>query len=172
MKVASLIASLLMAQPAIAQQRCMTAPEAEAMALVALPEIIRQTGTVCATRLPATSLVLRADGPFIAKYQAAADRAWPAARAALGKLSDPMVQPLLESDYARPLLTTIIVPLLVGRIATNDCGIIDRLVTQLAPLPAQNTAAIVVTALQYLKAEKAKGKAVEVPDLPLCALAR
>lgn len=158
----------LIAQPVAAQTRCITAPDAEAMTLVALPEIIRQTGTVCASRLPATSLIRQDRGAFIARYDAAADAAWPSARAAIAKLGDPTLTPLLESDLVRPVLVSLVAPLIVGRIATSDCGTIDRLVTQLAPLPPRNTAALVVTTLQYLKAEKAKGRNVAVPDLPLC----
>ena len=59
-------------------------------------------------------------------------------------------------------------PLPVGRIARSDCGPIDPPVTLLEPLPPRNTAGIVVATLQYLKAEKAKGGRVSVPDLPLC----
>jgi hypothetical protein len=158
----------LAASPAVAQTRCLTQPEAEALTQVALPGIIRQTGTVCAARLPATSLLRQSGGAFVAKYDAAADRAWPTARAALVKLSDPMVTSLLDSDYARPLLVTMVAPLIVGRIATEDCPTIDTLVTNLAPLPAQNAASIIVTTLRYLQAEKAKGRGVAVPDLPLC----
>lgn len=172
MKVATLLASLamlvLIATPAQAQRPCLTAPEAEAIALVALPEILRDTGTLCAARLPETSLLRRPEGAFIAKYQAAADGAWPAARGAIVKLSNPAADVLLDSSYARPLLTSLLVPLLVGRIAPADCGTIDRLVTQLAPLPPRNTAGVVVTTLGYLNAEKAKGKPIDVPDLPLC----
>lgn len=168
MRLAVLLAAAVLAQPATAQTRCVTTAEAESMTLVALPQIIRQTGTVCATKLPATSLVRRTTGAFIAKYDAAADGAWPTARGAIAKLADPAVAPLLSSDYARPMLVSIVTPLIVGRIAVQDCGTIDRLVTQLAPLPPANTASVVVTMLQYLKAEQAKGRPVEAPDLPLC----
>lgn len=173
MKTALLaITALLAATPAAAQTRCITTPEAEAMTLVALPDIIQQTGIVCAARLPATSLVRRTDSDFLARYQSAADRAWPNARAAIVKLSDPMIDSLLQSEFARPLLTAALAPLLVGRINPADCGTIDRFVTQLAPLPPQNTAGVIVTTLRYFKAEKAKGKAISVPDLPLCPEAR
>lgn len=165
----ALLASIaLLAAPADAQTRCITTPEAEAMTLVALPDIIQQTGIICATRLPATSLIRRTDSEFLAKYQAAAERAWPNAREAIVKLSDPMIDSLLQSDFARPLLTAALAPVLVGRINPADCGTIDRFVTQLAPLPPANTAGVIVTTLRYFKAEKAKGKAIAVPDLPLC----
>ena len=166
----ALIAAVaLLASPAQAQPRCITTPEAEAMTLVALPDIVQQTGIVCATRLPASSLLRRTDSDFLAKYQDAANRAWPNARAAIVKLSDPMIDSLLQSEFARPLLTAALAPVLVGRINPADCGTIDRFVTQLAPLPPANTAGVIVTTLRYFKAEKAKGKAINVPDLPLCA---
>lgn len=61
-------------------------------------------------------------------------------------------------------------PFIVGRIGLEDCGVIDRLATQLAPLPPRNMASVIVTALQYLKSEKARGRQVAVPDLPLCPI--
>lgn len=163
-------AVLAVALPAQASAACLTNREAESIALVAMPDLIRQTGQVCASVLPAASLVRRSSSPLLARYDAAADAAWPAAKLAVVKLSDPAMEMLLQSDYARPMLTALLVPLLVGRIATGDCGTIDRLVTLLEPLPPRNTAGIVVTTLQYLKSEKAKGNAsvAGVPDLPVC----
>jgi hypothetical protein len=161
----------LLAAPATAQSRaCLTAPEAESLALVALPEVLRETGRVCAARLPAASLIRRDGGALIDKYQAAADAAWPSAQSAIVKLSDPAVTLLLQSAYARPVLTSMIAPLIVGRIALDDCATVDRLVTLLQPLPPRNTAGVVVTVLQYLKADKAKGGKAAVPDLPLCPM--
>lgn len=159
-----------LATPAVAAPPCLTAREAETIALVALPDLIRETGRVCAATLPAASLVRRPSGAFIAKYQAAADRAWPDARLAIAKLSDPSVALLLQSDYARPVLTALMVPLLVGRIATSDCPTIDRFATLVEPLPARNTAGLVVTTLQFLKREKARGNGAvaALPDLPVC----
>lgn len=163
-------AAAALATPALAAPPCLTAREAETIALVALPDLIRETGRVCAATLPAASLVRRPSGAFIAKYQAAADRAWPDARLAIAKLSDPSVALLLQSDYARPVLTALMVPLLVGRIATSDCPTIDRFATLVEPLPARNTAGLVVTTLQFLKREKARGNGAvaALPDLPVC----
>ena len=166
--IVALAAALSLAVPVEAQMRCISSSEAKALAQVALPAIVRQTGQLCASRLPATSLLRQTDGAFIAKYDAAADRAWLIARSAIVKLSDPAISALLDSDYARPLLVTLIAPLISGRIAVEDCPMIDGLITDLAPLPAQNTASIIAAALRYLQAEKAKGRNVAVPDLPLC----
>jgi len=167
---AALALAAVIVSPAAAQSACITAPEAEAMTLVALPDIIRETGRVCATQLPAASLVRNQSSVLIGKYQVEADRAWPTARAAIVKLSDPAVDALLQSDYARPLLTSLLVPQIVGRIAPRDCGTIDRLVSLLQPLPPRNTAGIVVETLRYLKADKARRGDRSGPDLPLCTL--
>lgn len=148
---------------------CLTTAEAQSVTLVALPAIIRQTGVVCAAALPSTSIVRRTDSPLLVRYQAEGDRAWPAARSAIAKLSDPSIALLLQSDYARPLLVSLLIPQLVGRIAVADCPTIDRLVTLLAPLPPRNTAGIIVATLQYLKRAKAGGARIDAPDLPLCS---
>jgi hypothetical protein len=168
--IAALSAIALIASPAVAQPRCITGSEAESLTLVAMPDILRETGRVCAAQLPAASLIRRQSSTLIDRYQIEADRAWPAARAAIVKLSDPAVDALLDSDFARPLLTTLLVPQIVGRIAPRDCGTIDRLVALLEPLPPRNTAGIVVETLRYLKSQKARGGAISVASLPLCSV--
>lgn len=153
-----------------AERPCLASAEAEALATVALPDIIRQAGTVCAPQLPATSLLRRPSSPLLQRYDAEADRAWPAARASIIKLSNPAANALLQSDYARPLLTSLVAPLIVGRIAVKDCSMIDRLVTLLEPLPPRNTAGVIVTFLQYLRTAKPPaGGTNPVAALPLCA---
>ncbi|RDE06176.1 hypothetical protein [Sphingomonas aracearum] len=174
--IRSLLAALALAGAVPAQAACLTNAEAESLTLVAMPDLIRQTGAACAQRLPAGSLLRRSNTPFFQRYDAEANRAWPAAQAALAKLSDPAIEPLLQSQFARPLLSTMLVPMVLGTIDPADCGTIDRLATLLEPLPPRNTAGIVVTTLQYLKAEKAKAKrgaiVQDIPDLPLCAAQR
>lgn len=168
MKALMLAAALASPAP---PRPCLSQSEAEAVALVALPEIIRQTGVACAAELPATSLLRRERSPMLVRYDAEAARAWPAARGAVVKLSGPSADALLGSDLARPLLTTLIAPLIVGRVAAKDCGTIDRLVTALEPLPPRNTASVIVTTLQYLQAQKPKAAANPAASLPLCPAA-
>lgn len=150
---------------------CLTQADAEAVSLVALPEIIRQTGVACAAALPATSLLRRPRSAMLARYDAEAERSWPAARGAVVKLSGPSAEALLGSDFARPLLTTLIAPLIVGRVATRDCGTIDRLVAALEPLPPRNTASALVTAIAWLRTRKPGAGANPVAGLPLCPVA-
>lgn len=163
----SVLATALLATPAAAQRPCLTDAEAESLATVILPDVIRETGRLCQARLPAGSLLRRAEGPLIRKYQAAADRAWPSAQQAIVKLSDPAVTLLLASDYARPVLSSLIAPQIVGRIALEDCATIDRLVTLLEPLPPANTAGVIVTALRADQANRGQRRSTG-PELPLC----
>jgi hypothetical protein len=164
---ALLMLAAAMAQPAA--QPCLTTAEAEALATVALPDILRQTGVRCAAALPAGSVLRQADGALLQRYTAEADRAWPAARGAIAKLADPSVSALLESELARPLLLTLVTPQIVGRIAVKDCGTIDRLVGLLAPLPPRNVAGVIVTALRHGQANRRPGDTS--PQLPLCPVA-
>ena len=170
---AATLALATLAQPAMAQaQTCLTEPEAESIALVVMPDVLRQTGVVCANRLAAASPLRQQNGALVDRYDREAERAWPAAKAAILKMSVPQADLLLGSDFARPIVATLVAPLVVGRIALADCPMIDRLVTLLAPLPPRNTAGVLVTLLQYLRAEKARGKNVDTPNLPLCPAAR
>lgn len=164
----AILAAIALAGQSAPPTACLTSNEAEAVALVALPEIIRETGTICSARLPASALVRQSNSSVLSRYQAEADHAWPEARGAIGKLTDPKAAGLLQSELARPVLVSLLVPQLVGRIDPADCRTVDRLVTQLAPLPPRNTAGVIVTALGWLKEQKAKGRARDVPDLPLC----
>lgn len=169
MKLTALLAaaSLIQAAPAAAQRPCLSDPEAESLTLVVLPDVIRETGRLCQARLGRNSLLRGANGPLIARYQAAADRAWPAARQAIVKLSDPAVTMLLQSEYARPVLSSLIAPQVVGRITVEDCSLIDRLVTLLEPLPPANTAGVVVTAIRADQ-ERRGERERSGQDLPLC----
>lgn len=160
-----------MAAPAQPPRPCLTQAEAEAVTLVALPEIIRQTGATCGAALPPSSLLRRPQSAMLQRYDAEAARAWPAARGAVVKLSGPSAEALLGSELARPLLTSLIAPLIAGRVAIQDCGTIDRLVTALEPLPPRNTASVIVTAIGHAQARRLAG-AARAPELPLCPAAR
>ena len=169
-RAALLVIAAMLASPAAAQQRtCLSDAEAETLAAVILPDVIRETGRLCQTRLPARSLLRNANSALVAKYQAAADRAWPAAQQAIVKLSDPAVTLLLQSEYARPVLSSLIAPQVVGRIAVEDCPTIDRLVTLLEPLPPANTAGVIVTAIRADQANR-RARKISGPELPLCPI--
>lgn len=175
MQVAAAMLLSLGATPAAAQTvtSCVTGPEAESITLVAMPEIIRQVGEICRAQLPATALVRQTSGAFLNKYQIEADRAWPAARAALGRVGGPEIDGLLQSDFTRPLLTSLLAPALVGNVESKDCPQIERMATLLQPLPARNTAGLVVSVLQMVKEKQGRASSSgQTLDLPICPAGR
>lgn len=156
------------ASAADAAKPCLRGPEVESLAAVALPDLIRGAGVACATTLPVDALVRQPSSLLVGRYQAAADAAWPAARAALGKVAPPEVSSLLHSDLLRPMLTGLITAALIGKVKPSDCWSIDRAANLLAPLPPQNTASLVGMVLQLVAEEKAKKQ--EPTPFPVCPL--
>lgn len=157
----------LSANAAQAATPCVTTPEATSIALVAMPEAIRQVGRVCASQLPAASLLRQTNGGFLSRYQAEADRAWPAARAALSRVAGPDIAPLLQSDFTRPMLVSLLAPALTDFVQPKDCADLDRIVTLAQPLPPQNAAGLIVATLKLTRDKQAQfGN--QTLDIPIC----
>ena len=155
------------AQAAEQAKACLTHGEATAVMFVLAPEAIRAAGTACERTLPSTALLRQTSGPFLDGFQAEADRAWPRAQSGLTKLAgDNAMAALLEPEVMKPLLKTMIVPMIANEIKPKDCAAIDHIVTQLAPLPPGNLVELVITVLELESASKAsKGKK---DGLPIC----
>ncbi len=123
---------------------CVTPAEAEALVLFVAPELIRQAGTRCASALPATALIRRTSGPFLARYEAETEGAWDQAKAALSRLTAPQAIQLLDSTFAAPIVSSLIAPMVVGNIDPADCPRIERAATLVQSLPPRNVAGLVV----------------------------
>ena len=158
---------------------CVTHQEASGVILALAPEAIKAVGTACAQVLPPTALVRQTSGPYIARFQVEADRAWPQAKAGIGKLAaagdksgsgketSALVTAMLDSDQLRPLLVAMIAPALTKAIKPKDCPMIDHMLTALEPLPPANLAEVIVSVLELDSADKlAKGKPNDVPICP------
>ncbi|HEU4960046.1 MAG TPA: hypothetical protein VFT56_06530 [Sphingomonas sp.] len=146
---------------------CVTTPEATSIALVAMPAAIRQVGQICAAQLPATSLLRQPGSAFLVRYQAEADRAWPAARAALARVAGPDIAPLLQSDFTRPMLVSLLAPALTDFVQPRDCADLDHIVTLAQPLPPRNAAGLIVAALKLTRDKQAQfGN--QTLDIPIC----
>jgi hypothetical protein len=164
-----LLTSLAFSSQAVAQSAakpCITAQEAEGLALVIMPEALKSAQATCRPHLPG-SAALANPGAMIAKYQAEADGAWPAATAAMGKIVDPQARELLQGELGRSMLPAIMGPMIAGEIKAKDCGAINRFVELLQPLPPRNTAGLLVTVLQLAaQDEKKKDKFNICPFAP------
>jgi hypothetical protein len=145
---------------------CLNGPDAEAVMLAVAPAAIKAAGGVCATALPRDAFLLQPDPAFLARMAQASDQAWPRAAAAAGRLAGPDLGQLFQGDAMRPALGVLVAAQIVSDLKPADCPKLDRILTMLSPLPAQNIAALGVTILQY-----AQDKAVQQgrkPKLPLC----
>jgi hypothetical protein len=148
----------------VAAKPCVPAADAEALFLSLAPDMLRQIGTKCAATLPATALIRRTGGPFLAKYDAAAPAAWPGAKQALVKILGPQSTEMMNTEMGPSLVKSMMAPMLAEEIKPKDCPAIDRVLTNIEPLPPRNAAALVVTLLQLSSGNKRDGK------LPICPL--
>ena len=149
--------------PAQTAQSCVTPAEAEALVLFVAPELIRQAGARCANALPPTALLRRTGGPFLARYEAETDAAWPQAKAALSRLTAPQAIQLLDSAFAAPIVASLIAPMVVGNIDATDCPRIERAANLVQTLPPRNVAGLIVLFAQ-VDADRANPQM----RLPLC----
>ncbi|OYY90645.1 MAG: hypothetical protein B7Y45_06780 [Sphingomonas sp. 28-66-16] len=145
---------------------CLAPPEAESLVASIVPELVADVGRICAKSLPPTALVRQSSGPFIDRYRAEADRAWPRAQALVTRIAGADATGLLGSAFARPLLATLITPTITRSIDPADCATIERIVSLAQPLPSRNAAALFVAIVQLADSKRrdAPGKFV----LPLC----
>lgn len=147
---------------------CVSQGDAEALVTTLLPDLIENVGHICERALPPTALLRQTNGGFIAKYRAEADLAWPRAQAGLTRLigGSGGADMLLGTDMARPLIGTLLSPVLTRNLQPADCAPLERIVTLLQPLPAANAAPLVVQLIQFSDTKR-KDK-VAKPTLPIC----
>lgn len=163
---ATLAAPVAQAQSA----QCVTPREAEALFLYVAPDLIRTTTALCSPRLPANAFLRTANGRLTAKYRAESAAAWPGAKAALLKIVGPDAGQMLDSQFAGAMVSSIVAPLVGTAVKPADCPVVDRVLAQMDPLPARNTAALLVTFAQLADRERRAGDA-QAMQLPLCPLA-
>lgn len=143
---------------------CVTEPEAEALVTSIMPELVVQAGQVCSGSLPPDALLRQTSGAFLNRYRAEAENAWPQAQATISKVGGPIAQAAVGSALARPLLATLVAPLITKQLQTADCPAINRIMTLAEPLPPRNTAGMIVSILQLSDGKRTDRR---VP-LPIC----
>ncbi|ODP36175.1 hypothetical protein [Sphingomonas turrisvirgatae] len=157
----------LAASTAQAQQRaCITDAEGAALFQVMLPDVIREMGRVCAA-LPAESFLRQPSAAFMARVQAGVGPATAAAQGGIRKLLGAQGAALADSPFAIPTARAIFVPMMAQEIKPADCPGLDKIVSNLAPLPPRNLAAVFVALAQLSQNGEKRG-----PRLPICPMAR
>jgi hypothetical protein len=159
MRLAALLAAtatfgLAAAPPADAALPCIAPTQAESLFLALAPGLVGTVAATCASSLPPTALLRTRVSQLTAKYTAESDRAWGAARESLKQLAGPDAAQLLDSDLARPMVMSLVAPLLAKEIKPAACPDIDRILTLIDPLPARNTAGLIVAIVELSQRDK------------------
>lgn len=123
---------------------CLTPAEFTALTDYAMPSAIRGAAARCSAALPANAY-LRTNAEALAhKYDAGKARNWPAAKGAflrVGAVLNPEAGALFKSmpDAAvQPIVDSMMTGLVGQKLPLDRCASLDRLVTLLSPLPADN----------------------------------
>ncbi|MBC2666439.1 hypothetical protein H7F51_12995 [Novosphingobium flavum] len=138
---------------AAAEPPCLTTGEFTALTTYALPSAIGSVTRGCTASLP-TSAWLPRNGPALAqRYAAGKVDAWPAAKAAFIKLSEatnPEAAQLfvaMPDESLMPLADAALAGIISAKVKPDSCPVIDRALSLLAPLPAENTAGLIALAV-------------------------
>lgn len=172
-----LAAALLAALPGIAhaaEPPCLTSAEFSSLAGYTLPSIITGTSQRCAATLAPNAYLRTSGATLSARYAGQKAKHWPAAKAAFLKLSATTNADAsrLFRDMPDTSLQGILDAMMEGmvsqQIPLDRCGVIDRIVGLLAPLPPENTAELIALAVGLgAKADGSDGNA-KVGKLSLC----
>ena len=156
--------SLAAASTAAATKDCLSEAEGTAVFAAVLPDLIDGLRDKCAAHLPVDAFLVTTADTLIGRYKAVADNRWPVAKLAFARIAgqEDMANKLPD-EYFRPMLGVMVGAELVKDIKVQDCSGIDRVVENLAPLPAENVAALIGAILMLAGSEKGQDD-----DLPMC----
>lgn len=172
-RLASIAAALLAAFPGIASAAtpCLTSSEFASIAQFALPGMIDGARERCGQVLASDAFLTRGGAALAARYAADGRQAWPLAKAAFLKLSDTgnadanTMLRAMPDDALQQMLLGMIEGLVVSQMPLDTCGMTDRIIALLAPLPAANAAGLIATLVQ-IGVDRRKGD--KIGPLSIC----
>jgi hypothetical protein len=131
---------------------CTNGAEVRDLMLSFAPAAFGSVRAQCAAGLPASS-PLQDNSAMMVRYKAAAQAAWPRGKAALLKLlphdkKEADAQKIVDA-LTPEMVEALVVPQLVKTIGPGDCRDIDRLVTLLEPMPADNLGDLIAWMVRY-----------------------
>lgn len=151
-----------MAAQATEIEKCLSVVQAEALVTYLLPIAVETSRTQCSASLPATASLLKRNSEQLAKYRAASEDAWPQAKSAVSVLAGEKLPPEIDDSLLRPIAEAMFSKMIGDEIKTKDCIIIDKIYSDLEPMPSSNLASLAITIAQ------AATKADEKRDIPIC----
>ncbi len=149
------ISATLAVAPGIAsaaEPPCLTPAEFTSVATYGLPSVIKGAGARCAATLPTDAFLRTKAGALSDRYAQKKAEAWPGAKGVFLKMStatNPQAADLIKSlpdTSLQPMVDGLVEGLVGQQLPTERCGIVDRLVRLLAPLPPESTAELIALA--------------------------
>lgn len=142
--MAMLCASAAQAAQSAAPAACLTEAEASGVITFILPSMLTSLETRCRDSLPRQSALSTVGLDMAQRMKPDAERAWPTAKAAIGKLSNNAQLPsFLGDSVLKPLLEAAMVAGIVETVKPESCETVDRFVDALSPLPADKLADLI-----------------------------
>ena len=148
--------AVLSLTPSIAQAveiPCLTADELTAVVGYAAPSALMAINQRCAANLPADAFLKTGGSALIKRYAANKASTWPVAKATALRIAS-TVQPdaasmmkLLPDDAIQPTIDNLLQSKMSDSFPLDKCSTVDQMLKLLAPLPAENTAALLPLAL-------------------------
>jgi len=135
-----------------AEPPCLTSGEFASLAGYALPSVINGTIQRCSASLPGDAFLKRGGRDLAARYGESKAASWQGAKAAFLKLSENSSDDAanlirsLPDQTLQAMLDGVIVGMIGQKLPVERCGMVDRIVGLLAPLPSENTAELVALA--------------------------
>ena len=143
-------------------ENCLTVAEAEALVTYLLPKAVEASRDRCANSLPASAPLLMENSEQLARYNAASAAAWPAARDAVGVIAGNDFPAELDDEILRPIADAMFSQMIGEEIKPKDCALIDKIYSDLEPMPTANLASLTITIVR----EATKGDKKQ--DIPIC----
>ena len=137
-------ASLTASAAAAAPKECVTEAEGAAIMASIMPDLINGLGEKCAAHLPANAYLAQHAKALAERYKVLADQRWPTAKLAFSRMTgEPEMADKLPDEFFRPMLGSMVGTELIKGVNAEDCGGANRIVENLAPLPAENVANLI-----------------------------
>ncbi|RDC59979.1 hypothetical protein HME9302_01177 [Alteripontixanthobacter maritimus] len=161
---AILAGAALVPTAAAAQETKPTQAQYAATARYALPLAMQGTIDFCRPHLQSNGFFATNGSSLVKRYTAGKDKSWPVARDTLVKVitskdkSSAAFITALPDEALKSMADAFIPTLVVEELNPKDCLIAEKIVAQLAPLPAENVAnlfGVVITAIDKDEARKA-----------------
>jgi hypothetical protein len=130
------------AQAQAAGTPCLTSAEARSVVSAALPDLVLAISNKCKPALPADAYLTKSGGSLASKFKSSANAAWPSAKKAVLRIAGDKAELLasLPDDSSRALLSVGINTMITNGVTTEKCGVANRILAALDPLPSANFA--------------------------------